>query len=263
MISVPGDLVMNPARSPLVQIITGDCRDVLSALPPASFDSCVTDPPYGETDLSWDQAVRGWVPAVARVLKPAASIWVFGSMRYLHRVFLEMAEHGFTYSQDIVWEKHNGSSMHADRFRRVHEHAVLFYRGDWADVFHQVQVTNDATARTIRRKRKPHHWDGIGEGNYSSVEGGPRLARSVIYSPSEHGRAIHPTQKPVEVLLPLVRYSTPPGGSVVDCFSGSGSLGIAARIAGLSAVLIEKDMEMAAKSRARLDADAPLLTGAA
>ena len=34
------------------------------------------------------------------------------------------------YAQDIVWEKHNGSGFHADRFKRVHEHAVQFYRAD-------------------------------------------------------------------------------------------------------------------------------------
>lgn len=249
--------------NPSVQVITGDCREVLPGIPAGAFDTCICDPPYGETDLEWDVEVKGWIPAVARALKPSSSLWVFGSLRYLHRLFAEMAEHDFRYSQDIVWEKHNGSSLHADRFRRVHEHAVMFCRGEWSSVFHEPQFTNDATARTVRRKQKPAHWHGISEGQYQSEDGGPRLMRSVIYARSEHGRAIHPTQKPVHVLVPLVRYSCPPGGTVLDCFSGSGSLGIAAKIAGVSAVLVEKDPAMAEKSRERLQADAPLLAGAA
>jgi site-specific DNA-methyltransferase (adenine-specific) len=52
-------------------------------------------------------------------------------MRFLAPLFGEFAEHGFKYSQDVVWEKQNGTGFHNDRFRRVHEHAVMFYRGAW------------------------------------------------------------------------------------------------------------------------------------
>jgi len=217
----------------------GDCRDVLRALPTASADACITDPPYGDTSLEWDHAVDGWLDEVARVLKPDASIWIFGSMRFLAPLFGQLSALGFKYSQDIVWEKQNGTGFHNDRFRRVHEHAVMFYRGAWADVFHEAQHTNDATAKTVRRKTRPTHTGHIDTGHYVSEDGGPRLMRSVLYVPNEHGRAIHPTQKPLELCLPLVRYSCPPGGVVLDPFMGSASIGMAARIAGRGYVGIE------------------------
>jgi DNA methylase len=59
-----------------------------------------------------------------------------------------------------------------------------------------------------------------------------RLARSVIHVRSLHGTAIHPTQKPVELIDLLIRYACPPDGIVVDPFAGSGSTDIAARAAG-------------------------------
>lgn len=212
---------------PTCQLLLGDCRDVLATLPAATVDACITDPPYGDTSLDWDIQVDGWIAHIARVLKPNASVWVFGSLRFLAPLFADFAAHGFKYSQDIVWEKQNGTGFHADRFRRVHEHAALFYRGAWADVYHDTQYTPDATAKTARRKSRPVHTGGINPGNYVSEDGGPRMMRSVIYMPNEHGRAIHPTQKPVELLRSLVRYSVPAGGTVIDPFSGSASGAIA------------------------------------
>jgi site-specific DNA-methyltransferase (adenine-specific) len=49
-----------------------------------------------------------------------------------------------------------------------------------------------------------------------------------MFARSCHGHALHPTQKPVEVVSPLVEYSCPEGGTVLDPFMGSGTTGIAA-----------------------------------
>lgn len=234
----------------------GDCRTVMADWPEGAADACITDPPYGDTSLDWDQQVEGWIPAVARVLKPAASIWVFGSMRFLAPLFARMEASGFRYSQDIVWEKQNGTGFHNDRFRRVHEHAVMFYRGNWADVYHDTQFTLDATAKTVRRKTRPTHTGHIDAGHYVSVDGGPRLMRSVIPVENEHGNAVHPTQKPLRILAPLIRYSVPEGGIVIDPFAGSLSTGIAAQMLGRRFAACENDpraMEMQATRRRQPD----------
>lgn len=227
----------------------GDCRKVMTDWPAGVADACVTDPPYGDTSLNWDRRCAGWMAEVSRVLKPAASVWVFGSMRYLASIFEEMEGAGFRYAQDIVWEKQNGSGFHADRFRRVHEHAIHFYRGAWGAVYNQPQYTSDATAKTVRRKTRPTHTGHIDAGHYVSEDGGPRLQRSVIYVPNEHGSAVHPTQKPLGIVAPLVRTSVPPGGLVIDPFLGSGTTGIAAEMLGMSWAGAEDDpacMEMQA-----------------
>jgi len=245
-----------------IRILEGDCREVLPTLA-ERFDCCITDPPYGDTSLDWDQVCDGWIEAVASVLNPAASLWVFGSMRFLAPLFSQMRDAGFQYSQDIVWEKQNGTGFHNDRFRRVHEHAVMFYRGKWADVYHDTQFTMDATARVTRRKARPAHTGNIGAAHYVSEDGGPRMQRSVIYCPNEHGNAVHPTQKPIEILLPLVRYSCPPGGSIVDAFGGSASTALAAKLEGRSCTCVEIDPGRAAVARERLRNDAPLFGEAA
>jgi site-specific DNA-methyltransferase (adenine-specific) len=145
------------------------------------------------------------------------------------------------HAQDIVWEKHNGSGFAADRFKRVHEHAVHWYLGRWEDVHHVTPTTADATKRVIRTKGRPTHTGRIEATPYVSEDGGPRLMRSVLPVRSMHGRALHPTEKPPGILAPLIEYACPPGGLVLDPFAGSGSTAVAARLTGRGALLIEAD----------------------
>lgn len=228
-----------------ITIYLGDCREILPQI--ERVDVVIADPPYGETSLQWDTTVRGWMDASESV---TSSLWCFGSLQ----MFMEMARTGecsrWTRSQEIVWEKHNGSNFHADRFRRVHELAAHFYRGEWGAVYKLPLTTPDATARTTRRKDLPAHLGRIGAGFYTSHDGGPRLMRSVITVPSCHGEAEHPTQKPIGIIDPLLRYSCPPGGITLDPFMGSGSTLVAAKKLGLRAIGIEIEelyCEIAAK----------------
>lgn len=244
----------------MIDVIHGDMMEVVRRLPPASVDCIVTDPPYGETSLEWDRWPEEWPAALLRVLKPSGSMWVFGSLRMFFEHLPEFA--GWSMSHEVIWEKQNGTGFLVDRFRRVHEIAVHFYlrRSKWADVYKAPQVTLDARARVVRKKAKPAQWQGkCGPTVYRSEDGGPRLVRSVIYAPNEHGRALHPTQKPAELVAPLLRYACPIGGVVLDPFAGSGTTGIVSRECGMSAILIEKNAAYVDVIRQGLDDDAPLL----
>lgn len=237
-------------------LIHGDCLEVLPTLDENSVDVVIADQPYGDTSLDWDVAVTSWLPLVDRVLKPSGSVWCFGSLRMFmdHRGDFE----GWKYAQEIVWEKHNGSSFHADRFKRVHELSVQWYRGPWGSIYKQPVMVNEATARAVRRKQRPPHTGHIEAGSYQSFDGGPKLMRSVQYVRSCHGEADHPTQKPVGILRPLIEYSCPPGGVVLDPFAGAGSTGVAAAELGRSAILIEIDADYYAAAERRL-AQLPLV----
>lgn len=247
-----------------VTILKGDCREKLREIRAASVDCVIADPPYGETSLKWDRWVEGWPTLIHRVLKATGSMWVFGSQR----MFLDHVDEfqPFRLSHDIVWEKHNGTGLFNDRFRRVHENALHFYpRGTkWSDVYKAPQFTNDARARVVRKKGRPAQWIGkTGETVYRSEDGSPRLMRSVIFARSEHGRAEHPTQKPLELVEPLLRYACPKGGHVLDPFAGSGTVGVLAQRHGMECTLIEAAPEYWDVIDTRLQNDAPLFTSAA
>jgi len=198
-------------------------------------DAVVTDPPYNETSLEWDVWPAGW-PAMLVPL--TRSLWCFGSLRMFWDRVPQFAD--WKLSQDVVWEKHNGSGAHADRFKRVHELAVHFYRGEWATIHKAPVYTADATKRTLRRKARPTHWGDIGAAAYQSEDGGPRMMRSVIPVRSCHGYAVNETQKPEGIVAPLLEYCVPPGGVVLDPFAGSGTVLAVARSQGKRAIGIEK-----------------------
>tara|TARA_R110000868_G_scaffold259743_15_gene518036 strand:- start:12501 stop:13271 length:771 start_codon:yes stop_codon:yes gene_type:complete len=238
-------------------VIAGDCRLVMPSQGP--FELILADPPYGDTSLIWDRRVEGWLALAREALTPSGSLWLFGSLRSFIGVAHEFTAARFRYAQEIVWEKQNGSAFHADRFKRVHELVVQFYRDDaaWANIYNDVQTTADATARSVRRKRRPPHTGQIDADHYVSEDGGPRLMRSVIYARNCHSRAIHPTEKPVGLIEILIRTSCPPGGLVGDWFAGSGAVGEACRATGRRYLGCEIDADMADRANSRIAATLP------
>lgn len=159
------------------------------------------------------------------------------------------------YAQDIVWRKANGTGFVADRFKRVHELAVQFYRREalWRDIYNDVQrvpaVTRNKSVQ-IRQSNRVRHGGSIAPANYH--DDGTRIMKSVIEMNSVRG-GIHPTEKPVVLLAILIRTSCPPGGLVGDFFAGSGAAGEAAAITGRNYIGCEIDPRMAAKAQARVD----------
>lgn len=63
----------------------------------------------------------------------------------------------------------------------------------------------------------------------------------------------HPTVKPTDLMRYLVRLVTPPGGTVLDPFMGSGSTGKAAMLEGFDFIGIELDPEYLEIARARIE----------
>jgi DNA modification methylase len=72
------------------------------------------------------------------------------------------------------------------------------------------------------------------------------------FNPSKNN---HPTVKPTELMRYLCRLITPPGGTVLDPFNGSGSTGKAAVMEGFNYVGIELNPEYVAIAEARIKAN--------
>lgn len=87
----------------------GDCRDVLRALPRASIDSIVTDPPYelGFMGKGWDRTGIANDAALWReclhVLKPGGHLLAFSGSRTYHRMTCAIEDAGFDIRDQIMW----------------------------------------------------------------------------------------------------------------------------------------------------------------
>lgn len=67
----------------------------------------------------------------------------------------------------------------------------------------------------------------------------------------------HPTVKPIGLMEHLVKLVTPPGGTVLDCFAGTGTTGKAAQNLGFNAILLEADPDFCRDIRLRCDLTNP------
>lgn len=101
-----------------MEIHHGDAREVVKSLPRASFDACITDPPYGvritkfappgeRWDLRHPGANAAWEPdfwrRVRRTLRPGASLAAFGHPRTIHRMTSAIEDGGFRIVDQIAW----------------------------------------------------------------------------------------------------------------------------------------------------------------
>ena len=90
-----------------ITIYRGDCRKVMAALPAASVDHILTDPPYGLEFMGkgWDRGVPGaefWEAAL-RVAKPGAMLMAFGGTRTHHRLMCAIEDAGWEIRDCLMW----------------------------------------------------------------------------------------------------------------------------------------------------------------
>lgn len=120
------------------------------------------------------------------------------------------------------------------------------------------------------RGRRPGGFGDVGAENGSSAPNGPMYtdagsAARFFYcakasSKDRGANNLHPTVKPTALMRYLCRLVTPPGGTVLDPFLGSGSTGRAAAAEGFAFIGIELNAEYIATARERIAGDAPLFT---
>jgi DNA modification methylase len=91
------------------EVREGDSRDLLRAMPDASVDAIVCDPPYelGFMGKRWDStgiaySVDLWREAL-RVLKPGGHLLAFGGTRTYHRMACAIEDVGFEIRDSIHW----------------------------------------------------------------------------------------------------------------------------------------------------------------
>lgn len=110
--------------------------------------------------------------------------------------------------------------------------------------------------RTLRRGTRDDSGWGMQDEPGRLRDAGTGSAARFFYCPkaskADRAGSKHPTVKPLDLMRYLCRLVTPPGGTVLDPFAGSGTTGQAAVEEGFRAVLIEREAEYIADIRRRL-----------
>lgn len=216
----------------------GDALRVLRALPTASVDALVTDPPYSSGGFtrgdrimpavekyvqggqahawaafsgdnrdarSWAWWCYLWLSECARIVKPGGYVLTFTDWRQLPLTTDWLQGAGFVWRGLVAWDKGLGSrAPHTGYFRHQCEYVV---------------------------------WGTLGALE-PAMHGGP--FPGCIRAPNIFSDKFHMTGKPVDLLVELVK-CVPPGAVVLDPFMGSATTGVAAWKTGRRFVGIEQD----------------------
>ena len=180
-------------------VMLGDCVGLMRGLAAESVDFVLTDPPYivryrGRDGRSVrnDDNDRWLAPAFAevfRLLKPDTFCVSFYGWNKIDLFMAAWRAAGFRIAGHIVFRKAYASSVRFMRYQ--HEQAYLLAKGDPSPPLRPIP-------------------DVIDDWTYT-------------------GNRLHPTQKPIEALEPLIAAFCEPHGLVLDPFCGSGSTLVAAQ----------------------------------
>ena len=137
----------------------------------------------------------------------------------------------------------------------------------WVDEQSGNLHTQDPATRASRSKRAGVTQMGTGKSVEYDDRGGPSGASRFFYTakapkserPNVDG-VQHPTVKPLAIMRWLIRLVTPPGGTVLDPFAGSGTTIEAALIEGFNPVGIEMEPDYLPLIQHRIDRQAGTLT---
>ena len=244
-----GQLWETPSRSAAGKahrILCGDsidAEDVARVMGDERADVVWTDPPYGVKYVGKTRAkltiandeLKGkglfdflaacFTAADKHALKEGAAIYVAHPGGSLALQFLLAFEHvAWHLHETLVWVKDSMVLGHSDYHWR-HEPLLFGYKPG-----------------TGRRGRGGTGWYG------------DNAQTTVFEVPRPKASEEHPTMKPVELIIPMVRNSSPPGGTVYEPFSGSGSTMAACEGTGRVCRALEIDPKYVAVALERMSA---------
>jgi site-specific DNA-methyltransferase (adenine-specific) len=214
-----------------------DCMEYIQKIPDSYVDLIVIDPPYNELPKEWDN-FSGWDDLknnFNRVLKNNGQIYIFGKQPMLSEILFTFKDL-FEFRFELIWNK--GKGFWASNYMPMRSHELIWCfkkRGvKTSELYFDIEsvktkgkpyVRKNKVISTVRNGWKPNH---------TIYKDGRRfplsvLSHSSISSRSEEGTP-HPTQKPVEILKWIINSSSKEGDIVLDCFMGSGSTAVAAKV---------------------------------
>lgn len=158
------------------------------------------------SDEEFDRLLDAWFGNIARVLVPGRGFYIWGGYANCASYPPFLKKHGLYFSQAIIWDKQHPVLTRKD-FMGAHEWCFYGWKEGAA---HQYLGPNNATDLWHIKKVNPQSM-------------------------------VHLTEKPVELAVRAMQYSSRTGENVLDLFGGSGSTMIAAQQTGRRAFLMELD----------------------
>ena len=242
-----------------MKLYNGDCLEVMKELPDNSIDFICCDPPYGTTNIKWDEMLdfkKMW-KEYTRIIKPKGVISIFGSQPFSAQLICSKLD-WFRY--ELIWNKNKCGSPGLAKYRpmKTHENILIFYKNSGGTYNPQMEKGEPYS----RKSKNPNGYVGKkNDHNYgfkpvkSFTNNGTRYPKSILNISRDFSaqQQIHPTQKPVPLIEWLIKTYTNKGEVVLDNCMGSGSTGVACINTNRDFIGIELDKEYYNIAKERID----------
>jgi site-specific DNA-methyltransferase (adenine-specific) len=238
----------------MLNLIHGDCLEVMKTLPDASIDAIITDPPYGTTACKWDSAIpfEPMWKELNRIIKDNGAIVLFGSQPFTSALVMSNPK---MFKYEWIWNKvmTTNFAMAKKQPLRCVENILLFYSNQPT---YNPQFNNKETKKPFGKiSTSPSDVCGnLGLKKQSGV-GYPK---NILTFPRPNNLSkdgnLHPTQKPVALLEYLIKTYTNENEIVLDFTMGSGTTGVACKNLNRNFIGIEKDDNYFKIASARINA---------
>ena len=235
----------------MINLMQGDCLELMREIPDGSVDMILCDLPYGTTSCKWDSVIP-FEPLWAhykRVIKRNGAIVLTASQPFT-TALISSNMGDFRYCWTWIKSRVTGFANANVQPLRCVEDVVVFYLA--RPTYNPQDLTRiDA----VKRNGRTVGGDTLrGDVAASAGKGSLRTAgaeyiqeftgypRQVLNVSSE-SKTDHPTQKPVALMEYLIRTYTNEGDMVLDNCMGSGTTGVACVNTNRKFIGIEKDPE--------------------
>jgi len=222
-----------------MNLLHGDCLELMKGIPDKSIDLVLTDPPYGTTACKWDTVIpfEPMWKELKRIRKDNAAIVLFGSEPFSSHLRMSNIKE---FKYDWIYQKSHAVGFLNCKKQPLGSHEIICVFNS-KNYFPQLE---DKPIKNIRPKTlKPRLTDSYGDfkhGDTRTIPINKTYPKSIIKFNRDQ-KKYHPTQKPVLLLEYLIKTYTLEGETVLDFTMGSGSAGVAAKNINRNFIGIEKD----------------------
>ena len=214
----------------MLDLLKGDCLELMKEIPSKSIDMVLCDLPYGSLKADWDKPIP-FTPLweqYNRIIKEGGIIALFCSGTFTVDL-INSNKNAFKYK--LIWKKNVPTGMSSAKYRpmKYYEEICIFgkSKGTYNPIMkkrvgkgkacynydHYCGASNHVSYEKIKKRYNPDY-----------VQPSDVLEFSVV--PNRSGK-LHPTQKPVELCEYLIKTYTNEGDTVLDNCMGVGSTGVA------------------------------------
>lgn len=219
----------------MINLMHGNCLELMKNIPDQSIDMVLTDPPYGTTACKWDVIIpfdEMW-KELKRIIKPNGAILLFGSEPFSSQLRMSNLK---MFKYDWIWKKTIASNFLNAKNRPKTNYELI-------------HVFSSGTTANRSKRLMPYFPQGLlplnkivngrGKGGRSNDHGIERPSRkdkilqqftnypNQVLEFNSQSKTVHPTQKPVALLEYLIKTYTLENETVLDFTAGSFSTGVA------------------------------------